>query len=324
MPTVGAHEWRGTARRLPHPFPICGIEDFRELTPHRTPPRRARPAVDPDRRDPCRRRRGSQGGGAQCRRRRHGRGHRVLGHRARGCRAARGETSGEAGLRLESLPAVTADGPGAASDAIRLAEARAGGGRGESLDLATRVEKLTEQAVVALSAAPTVVVPEQTRIDVERMEDDDVVATIEVTPAPPPPAPRPQPARAAAASRTAERPAPVTGARSAAASIAMRYIGVPYVFGSSNPAVGFDCSGLLVHVFRQIGVNLPHQSTRIRDSALTQRISRADARPGDIIWSPGHVTIYLGGGRQIEATRPGETVRTSHLWQSNPVFLRVI
>ncbi|WP_165350415.1 C40 family peptidase [Xylanimonas protaetiae] len=100
---------------------------------------------------------------------------------------------------------------------------------------------------------------------------------------------------------------------------------MPYVFGSSNPAVGLDCSGLVVHVFRHLGVSLPHQSTRIRDSARTVRISRSEARPGDIIWSPGHVSIYLGGGRQIEATRPGGwRVRTANIWQSNPMFLRVV
>lgn len=195
------------------------------------------------------------------------------------------------------------------------------------VDLQVHVAKIADQAREALEVAPVVEVSEEAVVDVERVTEDGVVP-IRVTPAPPPPpppAPRPAPARTeAAASRTVERPAAPSGTWGAAAEIALRYVGVRYVFGGSSPN-GFDCSGLVVYAFRQLGVNLPHQSTRIRDSARTTRISRSEAQPGDIIWSPGHVAIYLGGGRQVEATRPGGwTVRTSGIWQSNPHFLRVV
>ncbi|WP_425955421.1 C40 family peptidase [Xylanimonas sp. McL0601] len=206
---------------------------------------------------------------------------------------------------------------------------------------ATRVsvEQIADHAREALGAAPTVQVSAEAVIEVERTADDGAaVAVVRVTPAPPPPPPPASPTLdpAAASPSTAgmeapaEAPAPATeapaptGDWSAAASIALRYVGTRYVFGGSSPA-GFDCSGLVVYAYRQLGVNLPHQSTAMRDSSHTRRISRAEARPGDIIWSPGHVSIYLGNGRQVEATRPGGyIVRTSNIWQSNPVFLRVV
>jgi cell wall-associated NlpC family hydrolase len=195
------------------------------------------------------------------------------------------------------------------------------------VDLQVHVAKLSDQAREALEIAPVVEVSQEAVVDVERVSEEGVVP-ITVTPAPPPPpppAPRAAaPARTATASRTSERPAAPSGTWGAAAEIALRYVGVRYVFGGATPN-GFDCSGLVVYTFRQLGVDLPHQSTRIRDSSRTVRIPRSEARPGDIIWSPGHVSIYLGGGRQVEATRPGGwTVRTANIWQSNPMFLRVV
>ncbi|WP_020016970.1 C40 family peptidase [Promicromonospora sukumoe] len=157
--------------------------------------------------------------------------------------------------------------------------------------------------------------------------------TIKVTPAPEPePEPEPEPVVEAAAPAKAETTqavaektvkkaaAPAASSGSKILDIARQYIGVPYVWGGSTPA-GFDCSGFTSYVYAQIGITLPHSSAAQRNSGT--QVSAAEAQPGDIIWSPGHVAIYAGNGMQIEAPVPGQTVRESKVWQDSPVYLRI-
>jgi cell wall-associated NlpC family hydrolase len=134
---------------------------------------------------------------------------------------------------------------------------------------------------------------------------------------------------AAAASRSTARAAvpvasgaaiPQTVAGNAVLEIAARYVGVPYRSGGKTPE-GFDCSGFTSYVFAQLGISMPSQSEAQR--ALGTVVSRADALPGDLIWSPGHVAIYAGGNTQIDAPKPGGSVQFRAIWQSSPVFLRM-
>jgi cell wall-associated NlpC family hydrolase len=103
--------------------------------------------------------------------------------------------------------------------------------------------------------------------------------------------------------------------------IAGRYVGVPYVYGGHSPR-GFDCSGFTQYVYAQLGVELPHQSERQR--SVGRVVSRAEARPGDIVWVPGHVGIYAGGNKMVDAARAGTSVQYRRMWQSNPTFIRVL
>jgi cell wall-associated NlpC family hydrolase len=107
---------------------------------------------------------------------------------------------------------------------------------------------------------------------------------------------------------------------SAVVSIAMRYLGVPYVWGGTTPA-GFDCSGFTSYVFAQVGIDLPRTSAAQRYAGTP--VSWAEAQPGDMIWTPGHIAIYAGDGMQIEAPVPGKSVRYTSIWQSSPTFIRV-
>jgi cell wall-associated NlpC family hydrolase len=105
-----------------------------------------------------------------------------------------------------------------------------------------------------------------------------------------------------------EPPPPPPGSGAAAAVAAAKsVIGAPYVFGSANPAVGFDCSGLTSWAWAQAGVYLPHSSaSQAYSGAVVPSIGQA--APGDLLffYSPiSHVALYLGSDQMIHARHPG-------------------
>lgn len=104
-------------------------------------------------------------------------------------------------------------------------------------------------------------------------------------------------------------PPPVSGVAGGAVQAAEGEVGVPYVWGGTTPA-GFDCSGLVMWAYAQVGVSLPHYSGG--QYAATTHISMADIQPGDLLfYGPGgsdHVAMYVGGGSMIEAPYTGASV----------------
>jgi peptidoglycan hydrolase-like protein with peptidoglycan-binding domain len=100
------------------------------------------------------------------------------------------------------------------------------------------------------------------------------------------------------------------GAR--AVGIAERYLGVPYLWGGASPS-GFDCSGLVMYVYAQLGVHLPHfAAAQFRDG---RHVRMDQLRRGDLVFFDdlNHVGIYIGGGRFIHAPHTGDHVRISSL-----------
>jgi cell wall-associated NlpC family hydrolase len=95
-----------------------------------------------------------------------------------------------------------------------------------------------------------------------------------------------------------------------AASIALQYLGVPYVWGGASPS-GFDCSGLVMYVYAQLGISLPHYT--VAQWNASQPVS--SPAPGDLVFfnGLGHVGIYIGGGRFVNAPHTGSVVRIDSL-----------
>jgi peptidoglycan DL-endopeptidase CwlO len=95
-------------------------------------------------------------------------------------------------------------------------------------------------------------------------------------------------------------------------AIAQRYLGIPYVYGGSSPSQGFDCSGLAMYCYAQIGIGLSHGATDQQHASKMVAIS--DLLPGDLVFYGNasysyHVAIYVGGGSTIEAPHTGANVR---------------
>ena len=112
-----------------------------------------------------------------------------------------------------------------------------------------------------------------------------------------------------------DNPASPTGA--SAVALSAHYLGVPYVWGGAAPGTGFDCSGLTMFVYNQLGVRLPHYAAA--QFAMFPKLSAVDLEPGDLVFfeprfdGPGHVAVYAGGDQIIEAPHTGALVRYSSL-----------
>ena len=113
--------------------------------------------------------------------------------------------------------------------------------------------------------------------------------------------------------------APTGAANSSVVAIAMQYVGAPYVWGSAGPS-SFDCSGFTQYVYAQVGINLPRTSSEQAVSGTP--VSAAEAQPGDLVTWTGHVGIYAGDGKVIDAGNESTGVVYRDLWGS-PSFVRV-
>jgi cell wall-associated NlpC family hydrolase len=97
--------------------------------------------------------------------------------------------------------------------------------------------------------------------------------------------------------------------------IAMQYLGTPYVWGGGAPG-GFDCSGLAMYVYAQVGVSLPHNAAM--QYGVGVPVSRDQLEAGDLVFfnGLGHMGIYIGGGQFIHAPHSGDVVKISSLSDS--------
>ena len=99
---------------------------------------------------------------------------------------------------------------------------------------------------------------------------------------------------------------------------ALGFLGVPYRRGGTSAETGFDCSGFVRSIYQQTaGLLLPRSAAQ--QAAATQRIDKAELKPGDLVFfntmrrAFSHVGIYVGNGKFIHAPKPGAEVRVEDL-----------
>ena len=107
---------------------------------------------------------------------------------------------------------------------------------------------------------------------------------------------------------------------------ARKYLGIPYVWGGTDPAKGLDCSGLVQRVYADLGIDLPRVS---QDQAHVGRAvpGLAQARPGDLLCfgTPAdHIGIYIGDHKMIVAPKTGDVVKVQDVYRTPSTIRRVL
>ena len=120
------------------------------------------------------------------------------------------------------------------------------------------------------------------------------------------------PTDGSADSGTSIAPPASSSVGAAAAAAALSQLGVPYVWAGADPS-GFDCSGLIMWAYSQVGVSLPHLASAQYGMGVPVPLDAL--QPGDLIsfHGSGHIGMYIGGGQFVESPQTGDVVKVSTL-----------
>jgi hypothetical protein len=106
-----------------------------------------------------------------------------------------------------------------------------------------------------------------------------------------------------------------------AVTIAFQFLGIPYLWGGASPATGFDCSGLTMYVYAQLGIKLGHYTGFQFNEG--RHVQPDQLQPGDLVFFnansagvPQHEGMYVGEGEFIQAPHTGDVVRISSLYET--------
>jgi cell wall-associated NlpC family hydrolase len=95
---------------------------------------------------------------------------------------------------------------------------------------------------------------------------------------------------------------------------AISRLGYPYIWGAAGPT-SFDCSGLVMWAYQQVGISLPHFTVSQYNSGV--HVARSDLEPGDLVFffsNISHVGMYIGNGMMINAPNFGEDVKVQPIY----------
>lgn len=99
---------------------------------------------------------------------------------------------------------------------------------------------------------------------------------------------------------------------------AKQFLGNPYVYGGTSLTNGTDCSGFTMRIYEHFGYKIPRAGGQ---RTFCKQIKVSEAQPGDLIFYPGHVTMYIGGGQVIHASSASTGIIISSLsYSGTPEF----
>jgi cell wall-associated NlpC family hydrolase len=129
------------------------------------------------------------------------------------------------------------------------------------------------------------------------------------------------PTRSTPYATPAPRPAAPRAENSEALLQALLALGIDYRYGGNSPVTGFDCSGLVAHVYLEAwSIRLPHNT--LAQSEKGAPVSLSELQAGDLVFYDtlkrpySHVGIYLGDGRFVHAPKTGARVRVESIYSS--------
>ena len=110
--------------------------------------------------------------------------------------------------------------------------------------------------------------------------------------------------------------------RAAVVAYAKQFIGNPYVYGGTSLTRGTDCSGFVRGVYRNFGISLPRTSSSMR--SVGYKVSVQDMQPGDIVCYSGHVGIYAGNGKIVNAINEQKGIGMTSVYYKPIITVRRI
>lgn len=141
--------------------------------------------------------------------------------------------------------------------------------------------------------------------------NEPAAPTTTAEPAAPVATPEPVPSPAPSVAPSDDPDARIAARGLKVSEFARRYVGYPYRYGAAGPRA-FDCSGLTLYIYRQVGVSLPHKASLQFSARYGRRVASSDALiPGDLVYfrntaGPGitHTAVYIGNGMMVSASTP--------------------
>lgn len=106
----------------------------------------------------------------------------------------------------------------------------------------------------------------------------------------------------------------------AVVDFACQFIGNPYVWGGTSLTNGADCSGFVQAVYANFGISMPRTSSQMRSAGV--EVSFEQAIPGDVFCYEGHVGIYMGNGKIVNAIDESHGIGISSATYTNIITIR--